>query len=71
MKSSTMKLNIHISLTFFYLLILLNSCTKISEDENEKIEIKKITKAIDSCIGWAKEKDLDLLFNKEIKIEKF
>jgi len=43
------------------LIASINSCTKTAI-YNKEDEIEKITKTIDSSIGWAKEKDLDLLF---------
>jgi ketosteroid isomerase-like protein len=49
--------------TIVILLFLFSSCTKISENETKEAEIKKITKTIDSCIGWFKNKDFDVLFS--------
>lgn len=56
----------HINLKFFTIVILLflfNSCTKIFENETKEADIKKITKTIDSCIGYFKNKDFELSFS--------
>ena len=39
------------------------SCNSKLDFETRISEIKKIEKSIDSCIGWFKEKDFDLLFS--------
>lgn len=44
-------------------IVLYSSCTQITEKEKKESEMKEITKTIDSCIGWFKNKDFDLLFS--------
>jgi ketosteroid isomerase-like protein len=44
-------------------IILCSSCTQVSFEEKREVEIKEIAKTIDSCIGWFKDKDFDLLFS--------
>jgi len=39
------------------------SCRKVQQPVNKSAELKIIAKTIDSGIGWAKNKDLDLLFS--------
>ena len=39
------------------------SCGVQNKTMNKEVEMKKIAKAIDSCIGWFKTKDFKLLFN--------
>ena len=39
------------------------SCSGISREERREAEIAAITRSIDSCIGWFREKDFDLLFS--------
>ena len=48
---------------FFILSVLISSCTTSTDEIDRNAEIENIAKAIDSTIGWAKEKDLDLLFS--------
>lgn len=45
------------------IILIMISCNNISEMETKNAEIKKISKSIDSCIGWFKDKDFDLLYN--------
>lgn len=51
------------SLGCAFLIGLFTSCNQIDIEEREKAEMQKITKTIDSCIGWFKDKDFDLLFS--------
>ena len=44
-------------------IVFCSSCTQIIEKEKKESEIKEIAKTIDSCIGWFKNKDFDLLFS--------
>lgn len=39
------------------------SCSCPQDAVNREAEIAAITKSIDSCIGWFREKDFDLLFS--------
>jgi hypothetical protein len=47
----------------FILTIFIYSCNNISKNELNESEIKNIAKTIDSCIGWFKDKDFELLFS--------
>jgi len=52
-----------IRLVYLVLLAFFLSCTVTNKTTfNEEVEKKKISKTIDSCIAWAKEKNIDLLF---------
>jgi ketosteroid isomerase-like protein len=58
------------SLRLFFLLViscmitvLLSNCRETAGSLNTENEKLLIEKAINSCIGWAKTKDLDLLYN--------
>jgi ketosteroid isomerase-like protein len=44
-------------------IFLCSSCTQVTVGEKREAEIKEIAKTIDSCIGWFKDKDFDLLFS--------
>jgi len=48
------------NLFILVLVLVLQSCTNPTLDR--EAELKIIAQTIDSCIGWAKEKDLNLLF---------
>lgn len=50
-------------LIYAILLLIFNSCIQIAEEGEKDNEIEAITKSIDSCIGWFKNKDFDLLFS--------
>ncbi|MFC1527468.1 nuclear transport factor 2 family protein [Candidatus Neomarinimicrobiota bacterium] len=56
----TPALIIFLILTFCMMII---GCTKQGKITNREIEIKEISKVVDSCIGWFKDKDFDLLFS--------
>jgi len=43
--------------------VIFISCDTISDFETRKAEINKISRSIDSCIGWFKDKNFDLLFS--------
>ena len=57
MKHKLIQLVIYSAFNIFFI-----SCTQISVEEKKEIEMKEIAKTIDSCIGWFKNKDFDLLF---------
>lgn len=42
--------------------VLMNACATTPPPNDIEAELKSISKAIDSCIGWAKDKNMDLLF---------
>jgi hypothetical protein len=68
MKLSNYTLSTLFSLPLLSFTFFLISCGQSPEDEyrlddSRQEVITKITQTIDSCIGWAKEKDLDLLFS--------
>ncbi|HSG29516.1 MAG TPA: nuclear transport factor 2 family protein [Candidatus Krumholzibacterium sp.] len=39
------------------------SCEGVTPEEKRDAEIEAITRSIDSCIGWFKDKDFDLLYS--------
>ena len=45
------------------LIILFTSCNNPADTYHQGVELVKIEKSIDSCIGWFKDKDFDLLFS--------
>lgn len=53
-------LKIFIILTF---VIVIGGCGNLSETVKKESEIKEISRVINSCIGWFKNKDFDLLFS--------
>ena len=62
----------HTNLKLFIIFIFLfNSCSEIAENETNAAEIKKITKTIDSCIGWFKTKDFELSFSTVVHDSNF
>ena len=44
-------------------LVLFCSCLQHTTENNKETELKEIAKSIDSCIGWFKDKDFNLLFS--------
>ena len=46
-----------------FITVLLSDCKETSSGYNAEAEKLLIEKAINSCIGWAKTKDLDLLYS--------
>ena len=46
-----------------FITVLLSYCKETSSGNNAEAEKLLIEKAINSCIGWAKTKDLDLLYS--------
>ena len=46
-----------------FIAVLLSDCKETSSGYNAEAEKLLIEKAINSCIGWAKTKDLDLLYS--------
>ncbi|MFC1482127.1 nuclear transport factor 2 family protein [Candidatus Neomarinimicrobiota bacterium] len=48
-----------------------NSCTQTTEQEKKESEMKEIAKTIDSCIGWFKNKDFDLMFTTVVHDSNF
>ncbi len=54
-----------ISLLALFVIISFSGCIKENQKNiiDEKTEKKKISKVIDSCIGWFKNKDFALLFS--------
>ena len=53
---------IHLA-TCITLIILYSSCSQATVEETKDVEMKEIVKTINSCIGWFKNKDFDLLFS--------
>ena len=51
------------SLVFAFFIIFYSSCTQDTVEKKKEAEMKEIAKTIDSCIGWFKNKDFDLLFS--------
>jgi ketosteroid isomerase-like protein len=51
------------SLICITLVIFCGSCTQIRVEEQRETQIEEIAKTIDSCIGWFKDKDFELLFS--------
>jgi len=58
MKHNSFKYFCHIVLMFLNI-----SCTKIIEKTSEEADIEEIAETINSCIGWFKTKDFNLLFS--------
>lgn len=60
-----MKLNLSKILILLVIITLIIGCSRTPDKEiiDKKVELKIIAKTIDSCIGWVKNKDLDLLYN--------
>ena len=53
-----LKLFICVVSTLFYY-----SCDQVTIEDEKDTKIQEIAKTIDSCIGWFKNKDFDLLFS--------
>ncbi len=51
------------SLVCAALLLFTFSCEKAAPQLDRDAELKEIARTIDSCIGWFKDKDFDLLFS--------
>lgn len=45
------------------IIIFHSFCTQVNVEEKKKANINDITRTIDFCIGWFKDKDFDLLFS--------
>lgn len=52
-----------LSLLFVTFILTLSFCTRMSIEQKRAAEIKAITKSIDSCIGWFKNKNFDRLYS--------
>jgi ketosteroid isomerase-like protein len=51
------------SLALATLIMLFSSCSQVLAEETKDAEVREIAKTIDSCIGWFRNKDFDLLFS--------
>ncbi|NQV17293.1 MAG: nuclear transport factor 2 family protein [Armatimonadetes bacterium] len=58
MKHKLIKLIVRAAFIVFF-----TSCSQVTVEEKRESEIKEITKIINSCIGWFKNKDFNLLFS--------
>jgi len=58
-----MKFSILVILQILTLSIITFSCKDVEKTINKETEIHEISRVIDSCIGWFRNKDFNLLFS--------
>ena len=58
-----MKKHFLLCVIYAIIIFLLSFCDQYNSVVSREAEIQEITKTIDACIGWFKNKDFDLLFS--------
>ena len=62
-KETSMNHKLFHSLLYLAFFLWISSCNHASVKVNRDAELKEIAKTIDSCIGWFKNKDFNLMFS--------